>query len=196
MKDVTVLPLFPLHTVLFPGGYLPLRIFETRYIDMVRTCLREGSPFGVVLLKQGCEVRQDDDDCTEFYELGASAQIVDTDIGSDGVLHIEALGRGRFRVLHSWSERDGLFRGEVEWLPEATVVARSDADERLRNFLARIMDSSDLRYPNAPFDDPVWVVYRLLERLPVKLEDRQRVLGAERLDLTVRHLSAMIAAFE
>ena len=196
MNDVTVLPLFPLHTVLFPGGYLPLRIFETRYIDMVRTCLREGSPFGVVLLKQGGEVRQGDDDLTEFYELGASALIVDTDIGSDGMLHIEAQGQGRFRVLHSWSERDGLFRAQVEWLPEATLVARSDADERLRNFLARIMENADPQYPNACFDDPAWVVYRLLERLPVKLEDRQRVLGAERLDLTVRHLSAMIAAFE
>ena len=75
-------------------------------------------------------------------------------------------------------------------------MARSEADERLRNFLARIMENADLQYPNASFDDPVWVVYRLLERLPVKLEDRQRVLGAERLDLTVRHLSAMIAAFE
>ncbi len=196
MNDVTVLPLFPLHTVLFPGGYLPLRIFETRYIDMVRACLREGSPFGVVLLKQGGEVRQGDDDLIEFYELGAGALIVDTDLGADGMLHIEAQGRGRFRVLHSWSERDGLFRGQIEWLPEATLVARSDADERLRNFLAHIMENTDPQYPNARFDDPVWVVYRLLERLPVKLEDRQRVLGAERLDLTVRHLSAMIAAFE
>lgn len=196
MNDVTVLPLFPLHTVLFPGGYLPLRIFETRYIDMVRTCLREGSPFGVVLLKQGGEVRQSDDDPTEFYELGAGALIVDTDIGSDGMLNIEAQGQGRFRVLHSWSERDGLFRAQIEWLPEATLVVRSDADERLRNFLAHIMENADPHYPSARFDDPVWVVYRLLERLPVKLEDRQRVLGAERLDLTVRHLSAMIAAFE
>lgn len=196
MKDVTVLPLFPLHTVLFPGGYLPLRIFETRYIDMVRSCLREGTPFGVVLLKRGNEVRQGDDDCTEFYELGASALIVDTDIGSDGVLHIEVLGQERFRVLRSWSECDGLFQAEIEWLSEATLVVRSDADERLRNFLVRIMGNSDPQYPNARFDDPVWVVYRLLERMPVKLEDRQRVLGADRLDLTVRHLSAMIAAFE
>lgn len=196
MNDVTVLPLFPLHTVLFPGGHLPLRIFETRYIDMVRTCLREGRPFGVVLLKQGGEVRQSDDDVTEFYELGASALIVDTDIGSDGMLHVEAQGQRRFRVLHSWSERDGLFRAQIEWLPEAALVARSDADERLRDFLVRIMENADPQYPDACFDDPVWVVYRLLERLPVKLEDRQRVLGAERLDLTVRHLSAMIAAFE
>lgn len=196
MKDVTLLPLFPLHTVLFPGGHLPLRIFETRYIDMVRTCLREGRPFGVVLLKQGSEVRQSDDDLSEFYDVGAGAVIVDTDLGSDGMLHIETQGQGRFRVLRSWSERDGLFRAEVEWLPEATIVTRSNADERLRDFLLRIMEDVNPPYPNALFDDPVWVVYRLLERLPVKLEDRQRVLGAERLDLTVRHLSAMIAAFE
>ncbi|TDN60881.1 LON peptidase substrate-binding domain-containing protein [Halothiobacillus neapolitanus] len=142
MKDVTLLPLFPLHTVLFPGGHLPLRIFETRYIDMVRTCLREGRPFGVVLLKQGSEVRQSDDDLSEFYDVGAGAVIVDTDLGTDGMLHIETQGQGRFRVLRSWSERDGLFRAEVEWLPEATIVTRSNADERLRDFLLRIMEDA------------------------------------------------------
>lgn len=196
MNDVTEIPLFPLHTVLFPDGYLPLRIFEKRYIDMVRACLRETTTFGVVLIKQGSEVRQGDDDVTEFYPVGCSAKIVDMDIGPNGMLLIETQGRARFRVLESWSERDGLFRARVDWLPEATMTPFMDTDARLRHFLMRITQSADLQYPKACFDDPVWVIYRLMERLPVKLEDRQRVLGAERLDLTVRHLSAMIAAFE
>lgn len=196
MDDVTTIPLFPLHTVLFPGGYLPLRIFETRYIDMVRVCLREQTPFGVVLLKQGCEVRACLQETVTFYEVGASALIVDTDIGGDGMLHIEAQGQRRFHLLDSWSERDGLFRANVEWMPDAVLAGRTDVDERLRPFLERIMEPTDPQCHNARFDDPVWVVYRLLERLPVKLEDRQRVLGCDRLDLTVRHLSAMIAAFE
>ncbi|HUX82286.1 MAG TPA: LON peptidase substrate-binding domain-containing protein [Halothiobacillus sp.] len=199
MTETQTLPLFPLHTVLFPDGYLPLRIFETRYIDMVRQSLRESQPFGVVLLKQGGEVLQceTDRDTTEFNTLGTLAHIVDTDLAADGMLQIEARGDRRFRIERSWMERDGLMMGEITLLDQATVPERvADQVPRLSAFLERIMSDRDPHRVNPRFDDPSWVIYRLLERLPIKLEDRQRVLTVDQLDLTVRHLSAMISALE
>jgi Lon protease-like protein len=203
MTTPLILPLFPLHTVLFPGGYLPLRIFETRYIDMVRLSLRESRPFGVVLIKQGEEVCATESDAaaTAFYPVGTTAQIVDTDLAADGMLHIDTQGGQRFRVARSWVERDGLVQAEAHLLPDAVVTEPAVGVDRLRDFLRRIMQDEASDSPGSPvsdqsMDDAAWVVYRLMERLPIKFEDRQRVLGAERLDLTVRHLSLMIAAFE
>ncbi|MDA3875900.1 MAG: LON peptidase substrate-binding domain-containing protein [Halothiobacillus sp.] len=199
MTETQTVPLFPLHTVLFPDGFLPLRIFETRYIDMVRQSLRESRPFGVVLLKQGGEVLQceTDRDTTEFNVLGTLAHIVDTDLAADGMLQIEARGDRRFRIERSWMERDGLMMGEITLLDKATVPERvADLVPRLSAFLERIMSDRDPHRANPRFDDPSWVIYRLLERLPIKLEDRQRVLTVDQLDLTVRHLSAMISALE
>ncbi|OYY56444.1 MAG: hypothetical protein B7Y53_01810 [Halothiobacillus sp. 28-55-5] len=215
MTTPLILPLFPLHTVLFPGGYLPLRIFETRYIDMVRSSLRESRPFGVVLIKQGSEVcpTSADAEATAFYPVGTTARIVDTDLAPDGMLHIDTQGLQRFRVARSWVERDGLVQAEVHLMPHVAATEPIAGVDRLRDFLHRIMGDEASDSPsspvgdqpqdapqdnprNDPWDDPVWVVYRLMERLPIKFEDRQRVLGAERLDLTVRHLSLMIAAFE
>jgi Lon protease-like protein len=203
MTTPLILPLFPLHTVLFPGGYLPLRIFETRYIDMVRTSLRESRPFGVVLIKQGNEVCATESDAvaTAFYPVGTTAQIIDTNLAADGMLHIDTHGVQRFRVVRSWVERDGLVQAEVHLMPDVVVLEPVPGIDRLRDFLRRIMrdepsDSPNLAVSGQNRDDSAWVVYRLMERLPIKFEDRQRVLGAERLDLAVRHLSMMIAAFE
>lgn len=203
MTPPLILPLFPLHTVLFPGGYLPLRIFETRYIDMVRACLRESRAFGVVLIKQGEEVCATESAAvaTAFYPVGTTAQIVDTDLAPDGMLHIDTQGIQRFRVVRSWVARDGLVQAEVQLIPDAVVTEPAAGVDRLRDFLRRIMadeasDSLGAPVIDQSWDDPAWVVYRLMERLPIKFEDRQRVLGAERLDFTVRHLSLMIAAFE
>ncbi len=205
MTSTQILPLFPLHTVLFPSGHLPLRIFETRYLDMVRASLRESRPFGVVLIKQGDEVcpTMSDAEATAFYPVGTTAQIVDTHLANDGMLHLDTRGVERFRVHKSWVERDGLVQAEVALIADASVVDAVDEVERLRDFLRRIMqlDAGEAPVSIQPWhqpqwDDPRWVVYRLMERLPIKFEDRQRVLGADRLDLAVRHLSMMIAAFE
>jgi len=97
------LALFPLNTVLFPGGPLPLRIFETRYLDMVRACMREGRGFGVVLLERGPEAGG----TAQFVEVGTEASIVDFTRLEDGLLGITCIGRGRFRVLEAWRQDDG-----------------------------------------------------------------------------------------
>ena len=102
-------PLFPLRTVLYPGGPLPLRIFEPRYVDMIGRCMKTDSPFGVLLIKEGSE-----DGPATTYEVGTLARITDWYQGSDGLLGITALGEQRFRLISSRREADGLNVGEIE----------------------------------------------------------------------------------
>src|SRR6516165_3033400 len=96
----TTIPLFPLNTVLFPGGPLPLRIFETRYLDMVRHCMRERCPFGVVLIRAGAEVGA----VAETTAIGTTARIVDFNSMPDGLLGISCIGERKFRVLRRWQQ--------------------------------------------------------------------------------------------
>ena len=102
-------PLFPLRTVLFPGGPLPLRIFEQRYLDMISSCLKRDEPFGVVLIRSGSEVGS-----AEVYDSGTLARITDWYQGSDGLLGITATGTDRFRIRSSSRQPDGLLIGDVE----------------------------------------------------------------------------------
>src|SRR4051812_10802084 len=110
--DDSVIPLFPLHTVLYPGGPLPLRIFETRYTDMVRRCTRGQSPFGVVLIQEGEEAGP----VAITATVGCSARIADFYTLQDGLLGISCVGERKFRVQRVWRAADGLNMGEVEWL--------------------------------------------------------------------------------
>src|SRR3954471_9982366 len=107
-----IIALFPLHTVLFPGGPLPLRIFETRYVDMVRRCTREQRPFGVVLIQEGDEAGPVSTTAT----VGCTARIADFYTLQDGLLGISCVGEHKFRVLRVWRADDGLNMAEVEWL--------------------------------------------------------------------------------
>jgi len=104
--------------VLFPGGPLPLRIFETRYIDLVRRCLRDDTGFGVVLIREGPEAGGP----ASTYEVGTYARIVDFSRQPDGLLGIRAAGQRRFRILAARRARDGLNLADVAWLPEESVV--------------------------------------------------------------------------
>src|SRR5438876_5757623 len=108
------LPLFPLKTVLFPGGPLPLRIFEARYLDMVGRGLKEHTPFGVVLILAGAE----SDAAPSVADIGTSARVVDFDTLPDGLLGITCIGERRFRVRRRWQQSDGLNLAEVDYLPE------------------------------------------------------------------------------
>ncbi len=111
---LTEIPLFPLSTVLYPGAPLQLRIFEPRYLDMVRECARADSPFGVCLILQGQEVGTP----ATSAAVGTLARITDFNHGADGLLGIAIEGGGRFRVAHTRVRSDGLIRGEVELWPD------------------------------------------------------------------------------
>src|SRR5688572_9527850 len=106
------LPLFPLNTVLFPGGPLPRRIFEPRYVDMVRDCMRDSAAFGVVLIRSGQEVGA----VTSAADIGTSARIIDFNSLPDGLLGISCIGEQKFRVESRRVQPDGLNIGTVTWL--------------------------------------------------------------------------------
>ena len=105
--------LFPLNTVLFPGGPLVLRIFEARYLDLVKRCMRDGTGFGVVQIREGQEAGGP----ALTFDVGTYARIVDFSQQPDGLLGIRALGERRFRIVERRRARDGLNLADVEWLP-------------------------------------------------------------------------------
>jgi uncharacterized protein len=176
--------LFPLNVVLFPDGRLPLRIFETRYIDMVRACLREDRGFGVVLILAGAEAG-----AAETYGVGTMANIVDFHQLPDGLLGLSCVGRQRFRILRQRRQPNGLNVGEVQWLaaePEIGVPARH---VRLAELLRKVLPELGEVYTGIEMrlDDAAWVGHRLAEILPIEPADKQNCLEIsdpiERLDL-------------
>jgi Lon protease-like protein len=168
------IPLFPLNTVLFPGGPLPLRIFEPRYVDMVRDCLRRERPFGVLLIREGSEVGG----ATSTFAVGTLARIVDFNALNDGLLGITGRGEGRFRVLEKWRQPDGLNRGCSEMLPAVAPCALPGRYRHLADLLRRVMPELGAVYADIPraFDEAGWVSCRLAEILPMDLGEKQRLL--------------------
>jgi Lon protease-like protein len=177
VSDDSVIPLFPLHTVLFPGGPLPLRIFETRYLDMVRRCAREQRPFGVVLIQEGEEAGE----VATTATVGCAARIADFCTLPDGLLGISCVGGRKFRALRVWRETDGLNMAEITWLaaePELPVPAdcgwlRDTVTDALREL------AEQYEHVEKKFDDAAWIGSRLAELLPLSLADRQALLEIE-----------------
>ncbi|MCC7461995.1 MAG: LON peptidase substrate-binding domain-containing protein [Gammaproteobacteria bacterium] len=179
---MTALPLFPLRTVLFPGGLLPLRIFEPRYLDMVKRCLRDGARFGVVLVRAGGETGP----IGAVASLGTSAHILDFDTLPDGLLGVTCRGERRFQLLRRTTAADGLHSGEVEWLPEPPAAAldavRQPLVQLLQRVLAPVHDVQRLLEPR--YQDADWVSWRIAELLPLDVEARQALLETQ--DVEVR----------
>jgi uncharacterized protein len=179
------LPLFPLHTVLFPGGLLPLKIFEARYLDMASECLREERPFGVCMLKSGGEVAQPDETAVP-EAVGCLAVIKQCDVETFGMLHICAHGTQRFHLLSHRVEADGLLVGMAELLPDDIPLEGSERQARcgacaevLERIIATIRERDASSLPFAEpfrFDDPSWVSNRLAEVLPIPLRARQKLM--------------------
>ncbi len=180
----SVIPLFPLHTVLFPGGPLPLRIFETRYTDMVRRCMREERPFGVVLIDEGDEAGE----VATTATVGCSARIVDFFKLKDGLLGISCIGGRKFRVRRVWREHDGLNMAEVDWLPEEAALPLPASCAILRATVQSALEDLEAQYTHVErkLDDAAWIGGRLTELLPLAPGDKQSLLEMddplERLD--------------
>jgi hypothetical protein len=185
VTDSSVIPLFPLHTVLFPGGPLPLRIFETRYTDMVRRCMREQLPFGVLLIQDGDEAGV----VATTATVGCTARIADFHSLHDGLLGISCVGERRFRVQRVWRATDGLNMGEVSWLPEEPLLPLPPDHARLAVAVRRALEDLADHYEHVEkkFGDAAWVGSRLAELLPIALADKQALLELddplERLDV-------------
>jgi len=168
------MPLFPLNTVLFPGGPLPLRIFETRYVDMVRHCMRERCPFGVVLIRAGAEVGA----VADTAEVGTTARIVDFNPMPDGLLGISCIGEQKFRVVRRWQESSGLNVADIALLPRDERVSLPGEFLHLGALLRKVLPELGELYAAIPMhpDDAAWVGYRLAEILPVSLSEKQQCL--------------------
>jgi hypothetical protein len=168
------IPLFPLGTVLFPGGRLPLRIFEDRYLRLIRACVRDGSTFGICLIQDGREVGA----TAMPVDVGCLASIVECTEPEPGLLHVITEGGARFRILTTRADPDGLLHGDVVMLdPEPTMPVRDEhflCTEILRRLVERAGD--EWFPPPHTFDDATWVGYRLAEALPLDPMEKQRLL--------------------
>lgn len=172
--EIPDLPIFPLGTVLFPGGALPLKVFEARYMDMARACLKSSAPFGVCLIREGAEVGAP----AVPHALGCLASIVACDMQQLGVLSLMTRGGERFRVEETRVQSDGLVRARVALLATepALLVAEEYAAcaDLLRALLPRL--PAELLPPPHDFDDARWLSFRLAEVLPIPPLARQRLL--------------------
>lgn len=200
------LPLFPLNTVLFPEGVLPLRVFEARYMDMVRDCMKRSAPFGVVLITRGAEVGAP----AATETVGTMAKIVAWDMPQLGLLHLRAVGEARFRIESTHRQADGLQLAEIESIEPDDDAPLAKPFQSCAELLQRVIaDVSEQRSESQaeappdpiraiPFEAPyrldssVWVGNRLCEFLPIPLRAKQKLMELQdataRLELVLRFL--------
>jgi Lon protease-like protein len=185
MNATDWLPLFPLRTVLFPGGVLPLRVFETRYVDMVRERMKADAPFGVVAIRSGAEVGKAAEPCV----VGTLAHIVEWDMPELGVLLLETRGGERFKVLETRVQANQLIEAKIEMLASSTDIPYEDAlpvcgdvlETVINDFMDQSREQADQSFVN-PFPEPhqlhsaSWVANRWSEMLPITIEEKQALL--------------------
>ena len=183
-------PIFPLNTVLFPGGLLPLRVFEARYMDMARDCLKRDAPFGVCLIREGSEVGAP----AVPEAIGCLAKIIECDMQQQGILNVKTQGGQRFRILERRAGAQGLTSADLELIPaepSVAVPAEFAACARLLEMVVADQGSAIFAEPHA-YNDAAWVGYRLAEILPVPLAAKQKLLelgdSVARLSILQRYL--------
>lgn len=189
MDDIA---LFPLGTVLFPGGLLPLRIFETRYVDMVGRCMRNNDVFGVVLIHEGSETSSN----VVTAQIGTSARVVDFQSLPGGLLGLLCRGEHRFRIDARHAQPDGLNRATVEWLSEAVSTPIEVDFQPLVPVLRKVLASlSNIgRFIEPRYDDANWVSHRLAEFLPLDPPLQQQLLEQPDPNERLRVLAPLIEA--
>jgi len=177
------LPLFPLQSVLFPGAQLTLRVFETRYLDLVSRCLREQQPFGAICLRQGSEVRSADE-AVLLETTGVLAKLEEVDAEQAGVLRVRCLGTQRFEIDEPLQQPDGLWTARAWLIDDDAVVAPSESLVPTVRALANAIGALE-RKGGSPFlkpyrfDDAGWVANRWCELLPISLAAKQKLMALE-----------------
>jgi Lon protease-like protein len=168
------IPIFPLSTVLFPGGLLPLRIFEQRYLEMTKACIRDVAPFGVCLIREGQEVGTP----AVPHSVGCTARILQWDMPHLGLFHLLTEGDSVFRILEQWVGRTGLLYAHVELEQPVPTLRLPESFQPLAQLLETIIGKLGAeRFPEPiKLDDAAWVAYRLAESLPLEASLRQQLL--------------------
>jgi uncharacterized protein len=187
--QTTELPLFPLGSVLFPGGTLALKIFEQRYLDLAKTCLKDNSPFGIVLIKEGEEVGIP----AVPESIGTVARVTEWDMQQLGVLQLRVKGAARFKILSHSVSTSGLITGQISMLAEDAHIHCQEL-VACAGFLRKVIARSGAVAADAQnFDDAAWVGFRVTELLPFNNEIKQKMLeltdARMRLEILYRFLS-------
>lgn len=189
--EAALLPLFPLNAVLFPGGTLSLKVFEQRYMTLVKNCFKQDSAFGICLIAEGAEVGAP----AVPHPVGTEARIVAWDMTQPGILNIAVRGEGRFRILSSAADATGLLQARIEPIAAEPALPVPEALAALVPLLqAMAADAGAERLPPPHrFDDAAWVGYRFCELLPIPAIARQKLLELEdpvsRLEIVFKFLA-------
>lgn len=175
------LPLFPLQSVLFPGGLLGLKVFEARYLDLITDCLREQRPFGVVALTQGAEVRGASKTPVTFQRIGCQAELIDVDSAQPGILHVRCRGTQRFDTESTHQQEHGLWTAQVRLLPDDDAVLPTEAllgsAKGLANAIAALKAQGTQPFLEPyQFDSAGWLANRWCEILPISLAAKQKLM--------------------
>ena len=177
-------PIFPLSSVLFPGGVLPLRIFEARYMDMVRDCMRQDAPFGVCLITRGGEVGEP----AEHEAIGCLAHIRGWDMEQVGLLQLRTVGGARFRIVDRRVGRNGLIRASIDRLPDDPRLAVPEEQAECTRLVRRIVEDLRAREPDpdkrmieepGDFESAAWIANRLCEFLPIAAPTKHKLMALD-----------------
>lgn len=192
--DKIKIPLFPLDAVLFPGGALPLRIFEPRYLDMISDCMKSEGKIGVVLIEEGKEAGT----AAKVHEIGTISFISYWHKRTDGMLGITLTGEQRFKVLSTEIKTNQLTVAEVELLPSFDISREEHAAENFINLLKQIIMQLEPPYTTMTkyYDDLSWVSARLIELLPLRLKDKQTMLVMDNLNERINYLQPLLVSME
>lgn len=191
MKEIS---LFPLSSVLVPHGYMPLQIFEQRYIDLVADCMRNDCGFGVIWLRQGAEISRQGIDTVDVGDYGTYARIVDWDQLANGLLGITVKGFERFHVDDVWRESNGLVKADVQCEPELLPAPMCDAWQSLTVVLKGLEMHPHVQRMNLNIDyENAWeVAYTLIQLLPLDEPVKYELLGIAGIDDLVEELDILL----
>jgi uncharacterized protein len=196
------LPLFPLGTVLYPGGQLPLQIFEVRYLDMMKKCIQAGAPFGVVALTQGGEVRGPKNH-ESFADVGTLATVDSHQAPQPGLILVHCIGAQRYRITRREQLKHGLWIADVEHIAADQAVKIPQellhCTDLLRKIIQALPDSAQEYYLEAPqdsYDDCAWVAHRWCELLPIPTQLKQRMLELDNPVIRLELISDMLDKFQ
>lgn len=190
MEAAIEIPLFPLHTVLFPGGPLALRVFEPRYLDMIGRVVKDGGHFGICLIAQGEEIGE----AAFTYDVGTLVHVSYWHKRADGMLGVTVVGEQRFRILERTVQPDQLITARTELIPNEASLPLPAGYRSLAVLLEEIMAQLGHPYVKLPkhYDDASWVGARLAELLPLQLAQKQLLLQLDDPIERLERLRAMI----
>lgn len=166
------MPLFPVSTVLFPGGQLPLKIFEQRYLDLVKACLAQNSTFGLCGIREGNEVGEP----AIPYEIGTEVRILQWDMPQPGIFHIVVEGLDRFVARRWQAEGNGLLIAAIDAVSSEPACSVPDELRLCTEVLRHILNANNVPVSGGDYGNAVWVGYRLAELLPFKMRVKQNLL--------------------